>query len=226
MTIIDPSLSLRRAFAALADSPLTRASPRQGEGSCPEPDRLWRAVAAELPAEERRALVDHTAACPACAEAWRLARDLAPTAHAGGLGPPAHAHPLASSWWGSWASLAAAALAVATTLAILPPRAPSAFRDARQGAVRSLVADGAELRREQCVLRWTPGPAGTRYNLQVATGRLVAVHRALGLETPVHQVPAAALAGLPPGSTLLWQVESVAADGSRTASPTFVSRLE
>ena len=42
-----------------------------------------------------------------------------------------------------------------------------------------------------------------------------------GLPSPQFQVPAPALAGLPPGSRLYWQVTAVLADGTRVTSPTF-----
>ena len=41
-----------------------------------------------------------------------------------------------------------------------------------------------------------------------------------------YRVPAAALAGLPPGARLLWQVDAVYPDGSRRTSPTFTATVQ
>ena len=43
---------------------------------CPLTERIWDAVAGQLPTTERLAIVDHTIECAACAEAWRLAIEL------------------------------------------------------------------------------------------------------------------------------------------------------
>ena len=43
---------------------------------CPLTERIWDAVAVQLPTTERLAIVDHTIECAACAEAWRLAIEL------------------------------------------------------------------------------------------------------------------------------------------------------
>ncbi len=41
---------------------------------CPAPDTLLSAFHRLLSQDEIDAVLDHTAACPVCAEAWRLAR--------------------------------------------------------------------------------------------------------------------------------------------------------
>jgi len=71
MSEIDLELDrLRRAFASLEGR-----APGPG---CPEPERLWSAARGELPAEVVRPLVRHLVECGACAEAWRLAREVEP----------------------------------------------------------------------------------------------------------------------------------------------------
>jgi hypothetical protein len=66
---IDHVRRLREALDALADE----AAPGN---NCPEADRLWDASRGELPSHEAEAVVDHVAACRACARAWQLAVDL------------------------------------------------------------------------------------------------------------------------------------------------------
>jgi hypothetical protein len=39
---------------------------------CPEPEALVDALDQRTPADERALVIDHLAACPVCAEAWRL----------------------------------------------------------------------------------------------------------------------------------------------------------
>ena len=69
-------------------------------------DRVWRAVSGELPADERRDLVDRMATDPALAEAWRGAQELSRPRR-----PEAHAKDgLPAMWRPSW--LAAAAVLI------------------------------------------------------------------------------------------------------------------
>jgi hypothetical protein len=214
---------LRAVFAALAE----HAAPTS---LCPEPAALWSAVSGEAPPSEARRLVLHTAECPACAEAWRLARELRERS-------PAVNDPVAPSAarprrWNVGAALGAAAAGVvlATAVALIargPGRAiPPAFRDGEAPVLRSLVSESRLLPRGQCVLRWTSGPPGTRYALRVVTETLDPIERVQGLDRAEHQVPEAKLRSLAPGSRLLWQVEAARPDGTRQTSATFVSRLE
>jgi hypothetical protein len=191
---------------------------------------LWSAVRGELSADERRAIVDHTASCAECAEAWRLAVEVTPD-------PIPVAAPAARPAWtpfrwpATFAPLAAAAALVAAVGAgVWLSRAPApantpAFRGGDAPVVRSLVGDDDALPREQFVLRWSAGPEGSRYDVRVTTEGLQVVAEAEGLTEPALVVPPTALSSLPAGSRLLWRVEVVAPDGERAASPTFVTRL-
>jgi hypothetical protein len=76
------------------------------------------------------------------------------------------------------------------------------------------------------VLRWTPGPEGTTYNLQVATERLEKISEARGLTAAEYLVPEAALRMVPAGARVLWRVETVLPDGSRAGSRTFRTRVQ
>ena len=208
--------ALRRAFAA--EGPPADAA---GE-DCPHPERLWAAVRGELPDAERDALLDHVAVCAACAEDWRLAAELARERRAG----EAPVVPLRRPWTRQVRFLVPAAAAACLLVVVgvvfeerREERQTFAMRGDEQGAIRPLVA-GA-LPRERCLLRWE-GPEGALYDVRVTTDDLlreVAVARRL--ERRELLVPAAKLAGLPPGSKLFWHVTAVRADGEQIGSETF-----
>lgn len=215
MSTPDDSLeSLRKAFASLSED----VQPGPG---CPLAERLWQAARSELPPEDARPLVQHTVECPACAEAWRLAQGLSP------LAPPMPEAPPARRWSGGWLSLAAAAAVVITAILAVPlgPRRSPEYRAGEGEGIRSLVPETRPLPRDQIVLRWS-ALADARYDVRVTTEDLAAVAEALGLAAPEYLVPPAALAGLPSGTRLLWQVEAVSPGGARRRSPTFLVRLE
>jgi hypothetical protein len=185
-------------------------------GGCPDAERLWQAVSGKLATAERRSLVAHTAECPSCADAWRLARELSPAL-------PARARQ-------SWVRLAwpvAAALVVAGGMVLYtrPTKEPASYRQPAAQAVRSLVPDDASLPRQDCVLRWS-GPEGARYDLLVSTEGLRPVVAARDLEASEYRVPEEALAGLPAGTRLLWLVEVKPPGGGTTRSATFIVRIE
>lgn len=216
MNPVEPDLDrLRRAWASLSDG----AVPTE---SCPEPDSLWAAARGELAPEVTRGLVEHTLTCGACAEAWRLAREVGGTLPLLEALDPALGRP---RWvgFGTLLAAAAAALVVATTLARSPL---SPYRGVGAVVVRSWIPEGRTLSRSQCTLRWSPGPAGSHYDLRVATEDLTIVAVVRGLEATEYRVPAGALAPLPAGAKLLWQVEALSPDGTRLSSTTFVTQIE
>jgi hypothetical protein len=49
------------------------AAEARPRADCPPAERIWSAVKLALPRAERLEILDHTAECPACAEAWRIA---------------------------------------------------------------------------------------------------------------------------------------------------------
>jgi hypothetical protein len=72
------------------------------------------------------------------------------------------------------------------------------------------------------VLRWSPVPGAESYDVRISTEDLRRlVLTAQSLKTASYAIPESALAGLPPGSKLLWQVDAVFPDGSRRSSATF-----
>lgn len=207
-----------------------RPGPAPSEG-CPPASDLWSAVRGDLPAEARRAVVDHTSSCAACAEAWRLAVALVPDPI-----PVAEKAPRSVLAWlprpGALTPLATAAAVVVALAAgfwlLQGPRpGPTAeFRGAEAPVIRSLLSDGQALPRARFRLQWSAVPEGSHYDVQVTTESLQVVASVRGLAEPAHVVPESALLPLPAGTRLLWRVEAVLPDGERVASPTFVARLE
>lgn len=205
---------LRQAFRALAED----AEPR---GDCPDADRLWAAVHGELAPAETRELIEHTAGCPVCAEAWRLA------AAAGGERAVAEAP---AEWrgggWRRWAAAVAAVLVVIVVgVELLDGPSAPVERQPAEEAIRSLVPEGVPQPRDDLRLRWE-GPAGASYRLTVSTEDLRVIAAAERLSASEYQVSEEALAGLPAGSRLLWRVEASLPEGGTRASPTYLIELE
>ena len=211
---------LRAAFAAGAGE-----APRPED--CPPPERLYEAVAGALPAAELRAVVEHTALCPSCAEDWRIAAALGAEAPAVAVFPVPSRAPLRRLR--PWAAaLAAAVVLVVAGLALkesLLDREPPVYREGGQVSIRSLVPDGEALPREGFLLRWEAVPEALSYDLLLSTSDLRVLAGPAGLTSPEYQVPQEALAGLPAGTRLHWQVEATLAGGGRVASEAFLVTL-
>ncbi len=198
------------------------------QDSCPEPGRLWEAARGEAGAGEVRWVIEHTATCGACAEAWRLAVEIGPATgeaadRRSDLRPP---HP---PWRvASWATAAAAAVVLAVVgLQWRDPVAPAppVLRGAETAAVRSLVPEETILPLSDFVLRWQ-GPEGARYELSVSREEGTTVAQAWELEAAEYRVPEEDLAAVPSGARLLWWVEARLAVGGTSRSETFTVRLE
>jgi hypothetical protein len=213
---------LRAAFA-------TPAGPAPAPETCPAAETIWAAVRGELPANQIREVVEHTALCPACAEDWRLGVEVdrqTSTAATAKLAPVVRGR------FRRWQPIAAAAALAACLAAViglqsddvrLPGREP-VYREAEGTAIRSLLP-GETLARREAVLRWSPLPGASSYAVLVSTEDLRVVAEAEGLAAAQFQVPASALAGRPAGTRLFWRVDAVLADGSRRSSPTFTATL-
>jgi putative zinc finger protein len=213
---------LRAAFAAPA-----AATP--DPESCPSPETIWAAVRGELPPRELRDVVEHTAACAACAEDWRLAAELERQSTAAAAPAPGK---VIQGRFRQWRPLAAAAaLAAGLLIAVgvyrtgeLGPREPT-YREAESDGIRSLLPAGQALPRQGAVLRWSPVPGAESYDVRISTEDLRLVLTAQDRKVAEYPIPESALAGLPPGSKLLWQVDAVFPDSSRRSSPTFTATL-
>jgi hypothetical protein len=214
---------LRDAFAM-------RAKTATPAGDCPDADLVWRAVRLELPQARIRELGLHATTCAACAEAWRLAREVAAEAPADVLPfrRPSTSLTRTRGWWVGGTLAAAAALFLIVMLLPTGPGTTPPAGDTLRGAEESILplTDLAvPLARDEATLRWE-GPFDCRWEIRVATEDLHVIAEAHGLDTPEFTVPAEALAGLPVGSTIVWQVHANLPDGRRLASRSFVLQLE
>lgn len=211
----------RRALMEAADG----AAP---DKSCPTPERLWAASRGELPATELNGLLDHATECALCTRALALARQLGAQVE-NEVPSESGAAPVAGlrRWYlPTAATLAATLLVVAGVRWYQPETSPGAeFRELAGYRPASLIDDQDLLLREECLLRWSPGPQGTRYAVQVATQDLQIVAQAHALEEAEFRVAATALKGLPAETKLLWRVEARLPDGTRASSQTFVHEL-
>lgn len=198
----------------------------RGSG-CPPPETSLRVVLHELPAAARRAFADHAATCASCAVEWNLAREYVTEARLVAETRPARA----GFGLRHWAAMAAAAATVAAMILFIPrtdevpPESP-VLRTVGPETVASLVDATVGLPADRFVLRWTPGPEGTRYDIRVTDRRLEPLAGARSLQQAEFLVPTEGLTDLESGSVVLWQVESILTDGSRVSSPTFSARLE
>lgn len=209
---------LRAAFTSVAEVAGTGAS-------CPSADALWESAAG--PGDRRREeVILHIGECPACAAAWRLARDL--------RREDGEATVLAGRdrWFRrTWVQAAAiaAALMVAAGLAVQLRTArqepQSEFRGEEGDWIQSLVPAGRPLPRERCFLSWTPGPAHTIYDVRVTTEDLRPVARSLGRDRAEFLVPPETLKGMPSGARIVWQVTAHLPDGLKVDSRSFVVEL-
>jgi hypothetical protein len=184
---------------------------------CPPAERIWEAAQGRLTVAERLAVIDHVTQCPACVEAWRLARAMDAPA-----GVPAVSTRQAPYAWRAMAwPAAAAALLVAASIAVLwPLPPPPTDRDPTARRLETITPNGAVLSREAFVLRWKPGPPGSRYRVVVTTDALDVIRDVRGLEVAEHVVPRERLADVAPGTRLRWRVMARAPDGTGIDSPT------
>jgi hypothetical protein len=217
--------ALRDAYqAAIAGSP--------GECAPDDVDRVWEAVAGRLDVDRRRDLIDRMAGDPALAQAWRVAVELdrarggdtlamLPKSSGSQPRPPARWLPAALM------GLAATLIVAAGIRVILVNRAPAdTFRTAAGTTVQSRVASDALLPRDAVVLRWSPGPGGSRYSVRVTTEDLKVLTTASDLTAPEFTVPRDRLGSVPSGGRVLWQVVLAAPGGETVSSQTFVVRVQ
>jgi hypothetical protein len=209
---------LRDAFASMAEV--------AGEGEdCPRSEDLWESARGRLGRREQEGVILHLGECTACATAWRLARDLQEGE------TPAVLRVAPARWFSrAWVPLAAAAVIVAAIGLTVQFRSPereaaSAYRAQERDWIRPLAVEGP-LPRDRCLLRWTPGPAGTVYEVRVTTEDLEPVARGRGLDQAEYLVPPTALDRVPRGGKILWQVTAHLPDDSRVDSRSFTYEVQ
>jgi hypothetical protein len=211
-------VTLQDAFKSLADVSGPEVSDDLRE-------QIWFAVSGQLPAAERRALIERTATDAAAAEAWRVAHEMwlafQPVDRV-------RSHSLVARWI-SPRLAAAAVLVVATTVGIVSLiTRPSVdeFRAAPGYGVTALVPSAAVLPRDGFRLRWTPALEGSRYQVRVTTDDLQVLATATDLSGSEFMVPSAQLAALSAGATVFWQVDVSLPTGEHITSPTFVVHVK
>lgn len=193
---------------------------------CPDPERFWEAQQDRLHLAETRALVEHTADCPRCAEAWRLA-------HAMGAMEDLASRPVVSWPLRSVVAAAAVLFIFAGLWALNPgwnplrrPPGEVVYRSGEGMEIVSLISEEKSLPRLSFRLAWSPGTSDTTYNLIVSTETFTRVYRATNLEHSECIVPPENLEGLDAGTRLLWQVQALTPEGRRITSDTFFAILE
>ena len=130
----------------------------------------------------------------------------------------------APSWF---AAAAVLIVGVAGGLFFWVNRSPGdAYRDQPGYVVESLVAPDTALAREAFRLRWTPGPAGARYQVRVTTEDLRVLSSATELTAPELVLERSLLTNVPSGARVLWQVDVALPSGEHVSSQTFVVRVQ
>ncbi len=208
---------LRQAFLA----PPEHAT----SGDCPSSESIWKAVAGDLDAAALARVLDHTATCSACAESWRMAR---------AIGNEAGVHPSGkvrlfpqrrrALVWGAVAATVVLAFFVVPTLDERPVP-PVEFRDPSRVQIESLLDESVAVARDGVVLRWSGGPDGTLYTVEVANADLFVLVRSEPLEATEYAIPVMMLDTVPDGATLYWRVDAVLPDSTAVSSGTFLLRL-
>jgi hypothetical protein len=216
---------LKAAWRALADG----AGPAE---PCPPAERVFDAATGASSSEETAAIVDHVGRCPTCAEAWRLATELAEEEQGAAIvpfpAPPPRpelpAEP-ANDTWRRYLPAVALGLAAAAGLLVVVSGVDSQddWPVYREDAGPTLATPAPELHapRADLVLTWSGAPEGSSYDLVVTDASLGELAAAKGLREARFVLPAERFAGVPSGGAMLWRVEALAPDGKRIASPTW-----
>lgn len=195
-------------------------------------DEVWAAVRGELPPERAQAIVDAALVDDDALVELRLAFAIfdaaalhEATAHTPAIATVHHIEPRAANLR-PWTVAAALAAAVALVWVLRPVPRSEDRGEVRDPASAMIASDDtAILDRNACELRWRARLLEGTFDLRVMTEDAVVIVQARGLGASHYVVPASALAAVPEGATLLWQVDHVLTDGTRHRSPTFSNRL-
>lgn len=216
MTWRDDDTALQAAYQAAVASASGDCTPEDVE-------LVWRAVSGDVDVERRRDLIDRMSTNPALAQAWRVAVELSRARGAGEATGRRSVRWLPAAVMG----LAAALIVAVGVRAILVNRTPAdTFRAGVAPIVESTIPSDALLPRDAVVLRWRPGPVGSRYAIRVTTEDLKVLATASDLTAAEFTVPRDALAPVPAGARLLWQVVMASSGGETISSQTFVVRVQ
>ncbi|HKY32334.1 MAG TPA: hypothetical protein VJV23_07360 [Candidatus Polarisedimenticolia bacterium] len=202
----DELLELRRAL-------LHGKGAQTPASAAPSSATVWQAAQGELPPGRMEEILDRVVADPELARQWSLARALASPQRRPARRP-------------SWPRMLWPAAALALTAAGLSlwlaarPASREVYRG-EPGRIESLLPDGSALRAGSATLRWECRPPAPRYVLRLMTAELEVLLVKEGIVSSSFDLPAAAIEGRRTGEELLWQVEALYDDGTRTLSPTF-----
>lgn len=201
---------------------------------CPEPEDLWAAVKLELPAKERRRIVQHAAVCAACAEDWRVTWKLSQEQQWSEDLDPSNGEVIPGPWTrfqDAWPQVAAAALvllAVGVGGLVFRHTPESRFRGESETSTQQaegVTPDGAVLPRDEFVLRW-PATEGAEYELLVMTEDGDKLETESGLRDPEFRVRPEVLRDLPSGSIVVWQFQVADPVKGKSLSPSFTVYVE
>ena len=216
--------AIRQAWLAMT----TSATPALG---CPDPDQIWDALQGSLAQKEVMAIVQHSIDCPACAEAWRIAKDMGAMDARECLQQDQPAEIIRPASWTLWrlkplalaAGLACLMVLGGTAAWLWPKRSQPEveYRDVAQKQIQALTPEAQALPKSACLLKWTPGPVGTRYSVRVSTEQFEPISFVKGLEKAEYLVPADSLQDLQPGDSIIWQVQVFPPRGGKQISGTF-----
>jgi len=209
---------LREAFAG-DDSPVPHPE------RCPTPEAILSAVRGELSQHEIRSIVEHTAACPTCAEEWRLAvafeeEGKAPAAEEA---DPRRSRVGRPRWYDRLPAAAAAAAAVLVlALGVQRGWKPEPGKPpVQRGGVATGIRPVSPPRQstKDCVLRWEwPEHPDATYHVEVFEPGGDRVAEA-DVDEPEYPL-CSKLRDFPPGTYLLWQVTPAPPPGSGTRPET------
>lgn len=197
------------------------------DGACPSAEVLARGAAGELSHGERKAFAAHVASCEHCADLVRLYPDVKSWADSASARPGV-ARPrtgLGTPWLLAAAAVVTVGVGLVAVTRIRPQESAS-YRTGSGAELRSLLEPDRPLPRAAFRLRWTPGPAGSRYSVLVARENLAPIARAEGLTAPEFLVEERLLADLPSGARVVWRIRAVPPGASALASPTYVTTVE
>lgn len=196
-------------------------------GECPSAEILARGAAGELPHGDRAAFAEHLAACERCASLVRLYPDVKTWADRASatLGFARPGTGLRAPWLLAAAAVVTVGVGLVAVNRLRPQESPS-YRSGAGAELRSLLEQDRPLPRAAFRLKWTPGPAGSRYSVLVARENLAPIARAEGLATPEFLVEERFLADLPAGSRVIWRIRAVPPGSTALSSPTYVTTVE
>ena len=210
---------LRAAFAAPVEESASSAD-------CLPDETIWNAVHDELGVAEMRRILDHTAGCAACAESWRMAHAVSSESGIRKTGASPAFPRRAVFALSAVAATILLALLIAPTLNDWPGSIPAdEFRDASAVRLESRLDETEIFSRNALQLRWTGGPEGTLYTVEIVDENLAVLARSEPQEPTEYTVPPDALEGLAADATLYWRVDAVLPDATRISSGVFLLRL-